>query len=357
MAFRPDGQSVLAACDDGTVKVWDRESGRETFSFHDELLMYPWNASFTSDARRLAWSCLDGFIKVWDTTTGRLEINQQSTFNQCRAVAFSPDGNRIAVAGFDGTLRILEAATGREMLTIFAHNSPVTGVTFSPDGYRLASSSYDHTVRLWDATPLTSDPLAISCVTLTGHKDKVSEVVFSPDGRWLASASWDHTIKLWEVSNSGGPQVSTSAARSTTLGMGAITLRHTLQGHHGIVTGLAFSSDNRFLASVGWDKTFKLWDLQATSNDSPSEIRSISFAERLNSIAFSPDDRLVAVGQERGIALFDPATGKSVHPFKRTPAAGSEYGLPPRPATLGIDRRFRSRRQGLGYCVADKSEL
>lgn len=321
VAFRPDGQSVLAACDDGTVKVWDRKSGSETSSFRDERLMYPWSASFTSDARRLAWSCMDGFIKVWDTTTGRLEINEQSTFNQCRAVAFSPDGNRLAVAGFDGTLRILEAATGREMLTIFAHNSPVTGVTFSPDGCRLASSSYDQTVRLWDATPLTSDPLGSACVTLTGHKDKVSQVVFCPDGRWLASASWDHTIKLWEVSNGGGPHASAPGVGSTTLGKGAITLRHTLEGHHGIVTGLAFSTDNRFLASVSWDKTFKLWDLQTTSNGSPTEIRSISFAERLNSIAFSPDDPLVAVGQERGIALLDPATGKSMHPFKKTPAA------------------------------------
>ena len=127
MAFRPDGRSVVAACDDGTVKVWDRETGRETFSFHGELLAYPWSAWFSPDARRLAWSCLDGFIKVWDTTTGQLEINQQSNTHQCRAVAFSPDGKRIAVAGFDGTIRLLDGATGREMLTIFAHNSLVAG--------------------------------------------------------------------------------------------------------------------------------------------------------------------------------------------------------------------------------------
>ena len=198
----------LAACDDGTVKVWDRETGRETFSFHGELLEYPGSAWFSPDARRLAWSCLDGFVKVWDTTTGQIEINQQTNTHQCRAVAFSPDGKRIAVAGFDGTIRVLDGASGSEMLTIFAHNSLVADVTFSPDGHRLASSSYDHTVRIWDATPLTSDPLAPHCITLAGHKEKVSDVAFSSDGRWLASASWDHTIKLWELSDSGESQVS-----------------------------------------------------------------------------------------------------------------------------------------------------
>jgi WD40 repeat protein len=268
----------------------------------------------------LAWSCLDGFIKVWDTTTGQLEINRQINTIQCRAVAFSPDGTRLAAAGFDGTLRVLDAATGREILTVFAHNNPVTGVSFSPDGYRLASSSYDQTIRLWDATPLTSDPLSPHCVTLTGHTDKVSDVVFSPDGRWLASASGDHTIKLWEVSGSGEPGASTPAAPATAFANRAITLRHTLRGHRGIVRGVAFSSDSETLASAGWDKTFKLWDLKRPIRNSPTQIRSISLGERLNSIAFSPGGEFVAVGQETGIAMFDPATGKAVHPFKRTPA-------------------------------------
>jgi WD40 repeat protein/serine/threonine protein kinase len=320
VAFRPDGCSLVAACDDGTVKVWDRRTGRETFSFGGQLLAYPYSAWFSPGARRLAWSCLDGTIKIWDTTTGHLEIDQQSNTHQCRAVAFSPDGSRIALAGFDGTLRLLDGATGREMVTIFAHPSLVADVAFSPDGYQLASASYDHTVRIWDATPLSSEPLAPYCVTLTGHTRQVSGVAFSPDGRWLASASWDHTIKLWELPKRGKPEVSASLGQLVVSEPGAITLGCTFRGHRGMVTSVAFSPDNRTLASASWDNTFKLWDLQTPRGDSLTEKRSVSCPERVSSVEFSPDGTLLAIGQANGIALYDPGSGNEVHPFKRTPA-------------------------------------
>jgi WD40 repeat protein/serine/threonine protein kinase len=306
VAFRPDGRSVVAACDDGTVKVWDRDTGQETFSFHGELLPYPFSGWFTPDARRLAWTCLDGAIKIWDTTTGRLEINQQSNQHQCRSIAFSPDGKRIALAGFDGTVRLLDAATGREMLTIFAHPSLVCDVAFSPDGNKLASASYDHTVRIWDATPLDSDPQAGQCVTLTGHTQLVSGVAFSPDGHWLASSSWDGTVKLWETPASGT--------------LGEFTPRYTLRGHSASVVAVAFSPDKRTLASGSWDKTVKLWDLRDPVGDSLTELRTILCAARISSLALSPDGRTLAVGQNIGIALFDPATGDPIAPFKPTPA-------------------------------------
>jgi WD40 repeat protein len=306
VAFRGDGRSVVAACEDGTVKVWDRNTGQEAFSFRGDLLAYPYSAWFSPDARRLAWSCMDGVIKIWDTTTGRLEIDQQSNTHQCRTVAFSPDGTRIALAGFDGTLRLLDASTGREMLTIFAHPSLVADAAFSPDGNKLASASYDHTVRIWDATPLPDDYEPPHCIALRGHQQLVSGVAFSPDGRWLASSSWDGTVKLWENRAPGTP--------------GEFTPRYTLRGHGANVVGVAFSSDKRVLVSGSWDETVKLWDLQAPVGDSLTELRTIRCAARVVSLALSPDGRLLAVGQNNGIAVYDPATGREVAPFKPTPA-------------------------------------
>jgi WD40 repeat protein len=318
VAFRPDGRSVLAACDDGTVQVWDRGTGRPTVSFRGEL-RDPFLAWFSPDARRLGWSCLGGVIKIWDTTTGKVEIDQQGSPWQCRAIVFNPDGKRIALAGFDGTLRLLDASNGREMLTIFAHRLVVAYAAFSHDGKKIASASYDHTVRIWDASPLEGDPQADRCRTLTGHKQLVSGVAYSPDGRWLASSSWDGTVIVREVCrNRHAPRDGPGTLHP---GPDGYTLRYTLRGHSGNVSAVAISADSRTLASAGWDKTVKLWDLQAPMGDTLTELRTISCTERVTGIAFSPDGRLLAIGQTTGIGLYDPASGKEVAPFKRTPAA------------------------------------
>jgi WD40 repeat protein/serine/threonine protein kinase len=323
VAFSRDGERLLSACVDGTVKTWDVATGQEAASFHGRL-RHPDKPWFSRDARRLAWTSQDAVIKVWDTATGREEFTKQTNTHQSRSVSFSPDGTRIAVACFDGTLRLLDGATGQEMLMIYAHSGQATSAVFSRDGNRLASASYDRTVRLWDATPLTSDPQAPHCVTLKEHQEPVAAVAFSPNGRWLASASWDGTVKVWELLGQNGSRGSAPGAP------GAIPLRYTLRGHRANVVAVAFSCDNRTLASASWDKTVKLWDLEAPEGDTLTERRSIACPQGVSTgLGFSPDGRLLAIGLSRGVALHDPTTGNEVQPFKPTRAGVPSLAFSP----------------------------
>ncbi|HMF13736.1 MAG TPA: hypothetical protein VKE94_15565, partial [Gemmataceae bacterium] len=61
--------------------------------------------------------------------------------------------------------------------------------------------------------------------------------------------------------------------------------------------------------------------LEAPIGNSLPVLQTIDCTKQVTRIAFSPDGRLLAIGQVGGIALYNPATGEEVAPFKPTPAA------------------------------------
>jgi hypothetical protein len=65
--------------------------------------------TFSPDSRRIAAGGTDGTIKVWDTESGQQLLTLQGHFENINGVLFSSDGSRIVSASVDKTIRIWDA--------------------------------------------------------------------------------------------------------------------------------------------------------------------------------------------------------------------------------------------------------
>src|SRR6266567_1121876 len=106
------------------------------------------------------------------------------------------------------------------------------------------------------------------------HTDMVTSIAFSPDERTLASGSVDNSVKLWDVAS----------------GAALWTGWHT-KG----TTCLAFAPDGSLLASGGSEATVRLWDAKLGT-----PLQELLHPGVVFSLAWSPDGRLLASGDVAG---------------------------------------------------------
>ncbi|CAD6592905.1 MAG: hypothetical protein ASARMPRED_006787 [Alectoria sarmentosa] len=110
-------------------------------------------------------------------------------------------------------------------------------------------------------------------LTLSGHRDAIMWVGFSPNDKLLASVSWDQTFKIWDHDTGH--------------------LMHTFRSSGQNWTG-AFSPDSRFFAGTSGKGRLWVWDVAhgleiATHNASKRWCRSVDW---------SPDGRRLLVGAQ-----------------------------------------------------------
>ena len=129
---------------------------------------------------------------------------------------------------------------------------------------------------------------------LFGHPGPVLAIAFSFDEKWLASGgSNTHEIRVQDLSTDN--------------------VIHTLVGHTGRITDLAFGSNGQLISSSE-DRTVRLWDVETRS-----EIRQFNdgVGQQTKSVDVSPDGEFLIFGSsDRTLKLWEVNSGTLLRTFE-----------------------------------------
>ncbi len=367
-AFSFDGEKVLTTCYDG-IRVWDVSSGRKLSDIKDSYSFY---AAFSPDGNEIVTASLDSTIKIWDVVSGIMLVQSKKYTDDISMVIFSPDGKNIVTAADDNTAQIWDANSGELINNLAAHTNYITNLAFSPDGKKIATASADHTVKIWDIdtgkilqkngadigklsfTAISPDGKKVFTFSDDEYTDKgyiakirdvstgklvdsiesyysVDNAFFSPDSKKIATTFFDDTIKIWDTYS--GKLLAKLKAESKLAHFSpdgkkiVTTLNDTikiwdvasgkwfanLKSDTDIVQMASFSPDNKKVVTALWDGTAKIWD--AASGEMLADLKG--HTDIVQMAGFSPDNKKVVTTSWDGTAkIWDAASGKLLFDLK-----------------------------------------
>ena len=303
--FSPDGKRVLSVVNgrvssNFAARVWNAQTGHpltEPLRHTGQVV----SALFSPDGKMIVTASGDGTARVWDTQTGQLLAATLKNNGWVISAQFSPNGKRFVTASMHSGARVWDAQTGEPLAEPLKHNGEVRSAQFSPDGKRIFTVSCNvnsSTVRVWDAQ--TGQPLT----EFFNHSGWVSSAQFSPDGKRIVTASYDSTVRVWDT-QTGQPVAEPSK-------------------HKGQVTSAQFSPDGKRIVTASSDSTARVWDAQS-GQPLTAPLKHNGY---VTSAQFSPDGkRIITVSQVFGtsgaVRVWDAVNG---HPLTEPIRHGRTVG-------------------------------
>jgi WD40 repeat protein len=303
VAFGPDGETALSGSRDGTLRLWDLDTGAcvHTLCGHDRWVTC---VAISPSGLTALSGALDYAVRWWDLETGELLATLKGHLFSIDRVAFGPEDGQVASHAHQ-TIKVWDLQTQECLRTL--ELGGVGGLAFTKNGKNAVVGHSGNVLDVYDLAKgertgsLEVDPVSLVSVdtgpdpatvllppangwmdlwdALTGKllrrldcgEERPFSRVVSPDGTRAVTYTFGRTLKMWDLST-GDVLISQRTDRW-------------------IGREPTISPDNRSLLSCS-DNAVQLWDLErmAAPVDSNKHIKSV------DCVACSPDGSLGVTG-------------------------------------------------------------
>jgi RNA polymerase sigma factor (sigma-70 family) len=362
LVFTPDSRTVIAGIQGArsgsraAVRSWDLASGTPGRAWTEDPAL-GLTLAVSPDGKTLAAMNKSGVIRLMDMKTGTEKHPLAATPCAVQAVCFRPDGKTIATVGEDLAFREWDAATGRllgtprtgaegfgpqlwaggEFLTTsfqakteghatmtrvyelpagnLVTEQPNGWSLVSPDGKRIVIAGRDGRVRIVDAATRTVvQTLAVPPVVKPVRPDPRVPLAFLRNGQSLVVAG--ETVSIWDL-QTGAQQRSWSLVDKNMLEKPAQRspnerIQHMAISPDGSKIAFALLKYRPQGRNRDW---FGQWVLFETATGKVLQQIDLGKQGRVH-VAFSPDGKLLAVGGNWTVQVWEVGAEKPVFQFE-----------------------------------------
>lgn len=351
LQFTPDGQALIAASADGSLRVWNSTDGRLQSRVDTPAPIAA--MSLSADGQQMLAAGSDA--KLRSLSVPNSGVRQLLAATHFSVATASPDGKWLALGNTDGSVRTLSLGDGSELKSWKAHEGAVTALAFGADSGGLLTASEDHQLKLWK----TGDWSQTSSVELA---DRLPSAACSlPGARKFAVGDSQGRVAIWNADTMDAPATLIEGVESAeptakivamaasgdaatlyvangssvrAFATGSREPRYTIDGP-GEVNAMALSPDGAVLATAGQDQQIRLWN---TADGKPAAQPVLAgFDAPVTSVAFVNSGQIVAGATNGRVLVLDVATGIASQAFAQHQGnvafAGVIAGEPPQAVT------------------------
>src|SRR5207248_1755545 len=244
------------------------------------------DATFSPDGRRVLTGGRDYHLYLWNGHTGTfLRSLPDPPTTAVHSIRFSPDGKLVVTAEHNGIATVRRTSTWIPIARIITYPnpnlpSPLAEAVFSPDGRRVATVSINGWAGIFDSH--NGELLGWLSATRqpVGPAHPLGAgtgVAWSSDGRFVVTTATDSVLHVWNPSNG--------------------KLLATLRGHVGRASSPSFAPNSDLVVTAGAERTAAGGN---RATDRPVALLR-GGAAAISAAAFSPDGRWVVTGDAAGV--------------------------------------------------------